>query len=887
MSTRSTRQRGRVSYVEAYSDDSDAPESAEEVEEREDDDVDWSPTNKNKRQRTNKGKGKKGRKGKKNESDSDSSSEGEDDDEEDEEEDEDDQYNSGVNFSTKVPYEIVAEIFSYLSARELLIFDSSCKSFHSILSGPDSRALWVKARTNLDVNIPDIDIGDVTEPQLANLLFNRECESCGEGVVKTPDVHVCVRLCPACRESKPVFSLSVWVKVEDVSKLYPDFHAATAQAVSTTNYSAKNDRYQGSAAYALHNELHKVNEELEHLELLDATKQPLADEGEDDDGESEGGGGGGASGSTGRNFRIGGRSSRGKVNYAVDVDTTAETAKKVKRANYYKRSWRTYRQNVGGRLEEEVIESFSPRIREYLRTQKERHEGWKKVAEVLVKTLTAFERVLADEQKASSISTRSAIQRRRNSIERKLMKKGFNRSSFADDVWTQHPLIKSPMELTDQEWRRIKKRVTKVAGKSLAHHRWQSAVSAARQRVADAEETKVREGAARKLARLMEEGQGEDDDDDDEAQEGDEDGEDEKGGEAGEPKDWKQKLLSRPQSITKKIWKYVLPHLEDLVTSEVKLAKVDSRSSRKSRRKVEPVHRAPLSMLTFEQLQQKNDFFKAKYDKIVDMYDESLEEQSVLPLYSRFLHLPTVKELYYDIPLYATQSNVVDERVKADRIFEKKLEEILEEVAQYALDTRVHLVETVLAATGEMDEEEIANLDIIELLGDVEQGKPTPNRLINKGFFRRPTSFVFCGLCDDHFGKLSDVLRHQHDRHNLRFASLPYSPTQAQLFPIELSIHASIAVSGLYEIAEVDPEGERPINNLRKAVKGKMLVWNNQKSTRYYKSIRAEDYERLLRRIHQLSKTEEKAGGILDAPILTLRDKTDRERRREAWGNYY
>ncbi|GAA5899811.1 uncharacterized protein JCM6883_005994 [Sporobolomyces salmoneus] len=882
MSTRSTRQRGRVSYVEAYSDDSDAPESAEEVEEREDDDVDWSPTNKNKRQRTNKGKGKKGKKGKKNESDSDSSSEGEDNDDDDEgDEEEDDQYNSGVNFSTKVPYEIVAEIFSYLSPRELLIFDTSCKSFHSILSGPDSRSLWIKARTYLNVDIPDIDIGDVTEPQLANLLFNRECESCGEGVVQTPDLYLCVRFCPACRESN-------WVKVEDISKLYPDFHPATAQAVSTTNFAAKNDRYRKTAAYTLYNELQKVNEELEHLELLDAMEQPLASEDEDNDGESEEGGGGGASGSTGRNTRIGGRSTRGKINYAVDVDTTAETAKKKKRSQRFKRSWRTYTRNFGERLEEQVIESFSPRIREYLLKQKERHSKWKKVANALVRILAAFEDVLEDERKFAFVSTRKAVQKRRSSIERKLKKKGFKRTDFSDDVWIENPLVNSPSVLGSKEWRKIKKRLTKLAGQSIANQLWQSAVTAARNRFENEKETKVREAAARRLARLeaMEDDAGaEEEEEDDE----DDSGDDLEEGEGGERKDWKQKLLSKPQSVPKKVWRYVLPHLEQLVTSEVNLAEVDPSSSKglsNSRKKVEPAERDRLSMLTYEQRQHKNNFFKAKYEKIVEMH-ETPEERSVLPLYSRFLHLPAVKELYYDNPLYATQSNVEEERVKADRIYEKKLDEILEEVAQYAVDIVVYVVETVLTATGEMDEEEVANLDIVELLGNVEQGKMTPNRLIDGQFFNRPTSFVFCGLCHGKFGAFSTVLEHQHDRHGDKNASLPYSPTRAQLFPLELSIQASIAVSAPLEVTDVDPKSDDPVNKLNDAVKGKMLVFDNQPKGWGKKSVKGEDWNDLLLRVHQIAEAEDKKGAILPAPTLILREKNGRERRREAWGRGY
>ncbi|GAA5892863.1 F-box protein [Sporobolomyces salmoneus] len=879
MSTRSTRQRGRVSYVEAYSDESDAPESAEEVEEQEDDE--WSPTHRNKRQRANKGKSKKGKKGKKNDAQSDSSSEGEDDDDEEEEEGDDQEFNGGVNFSEKVPYEIVAEIFSYLSPRELLIFDTSCKSFRSILSGPDSRSIWVKARKNVDIKLPEIDIGDISERQLANLLFNKECENCGKGVVKIPDVYLCKRFCPACRESN-------WIKIEDIPKNYPDFHAATPQAVAITQFSAKDDRYQGSSSYALYTELHDVNEELASLELLDAPIRPLADEQQEEEDAEDESGEGGASGSTGRKSRSGGRSSRGKVNYAVDSDEDSSTSKKLIKARRFKRYGSRYYLEVAHELEEEVMQSFSPSVKEYLKKQTERHEKWEKVAARLVELHNAWNTILATERKAAIASSRLAVQKRRATIERKLMKKGFKRENFSDEVWTQSSLVNSPTVLGDEEWSRIKKRLKKLAGHSIANQLWQTVLDAARQRFEGEEQVKVRQAAAKRLARLMENDQEEeeggdvDDDDDNVGEEEASEGESSRNENEGGKKDWKKKLLAKPKSVNKKdgkVWKYVLPHLEKLTSAEVNLAEVNPHSSQKSRRKVEPVERNPLSILTPDQLEYKNNFFKEKYDKIVDMYDTP-EKQSLLPLYSRFLHLPTVKDLYYENPLYATQSNVPVERQKADAIWAQKLDEILEEIAQYAVDARVYFVETVLTATGEMDEEEVAKLDTVELLGNVEQGKQT--RLVDAAFVHRPSSFVFCGLCGKRFGEFARILEHQHEAHNHRSASLPYSPTRDELFPFELSIQVSIALSALLDVTNVDLNSDRPVRAIKKAVKGKTLVWSNQPPGLGKKTAKGEDWASLLGRIHRRAKAEdEKEGGILAAPVIVLRKKNGREQYQE------
>jgi len=168
-----------------------------------------------------------------------------------------------------------------------------------------------------------------------------------------------------------------WVKLTDVEKLYPDFHAATSQAVRTTRFAPQRDRYPMSAQYALYEDLRTVNEHLEHLELLDAANQPLSDE--EDDEEDDGGGGGGAGSSSVSTTRSGRRTTRTKVNYAVEEISHKERSKKLKTANRLKRSWRPAARQRGARLDAEVADSFSPRVNEYLKKQKERNQEWEKV----------------------------------------------------------------------------------------------------------------------------------------------------------------------------------------------------------------------------------------------------------------------------------------------------------------------------------------------------------------------------------------------------------------------------------------------------------------------------------------------------------------------------
>ncbi|GAA5981707.1 hypothetical protein JCM5350_000462 [Sporobolomyces pararoseus] len=861
MSTRSTRKRGRVSYKEDTPDESDAVESAPEEE---DDEDEFTLGNKKKKPRAQKkGKGKRGKE--ESDSDSDSTSDGDEDSNSgsdgEAEDDEDQDTNEGVEFSQKLPYEIVAEIFSYLTPRELLIFNNSSKSFHSILSGPSSRALWAKSRKRLD--IPAVELEGISEQQLATLLFDKRCESCNAGEVKRPDLYLCKRFCPACRESN-------WVKVTEIEKLYPDFHAAVSEAVPITNFSAKNASYQISAGFASYDDLRRVNEHLEHLELLDASNQPLTDDEEDEEGDS---GEGTVGTSNGSRTRTGSRSTRTRVNYAVDTDSNKETSKKLKRANRLKQSWGVYSKQLGAQLEAEVNDSFSPRVREYLKKEKERFKEWQNYASKLTSCLRPIETVLEAEATNSKIALRNAVQNRRSLIESKLRKKGFKRWSFNDEVWINHHLVNSPKLFADQEWMKIKKRLKQISGQAIANQLWREARSTARQVNEQKKYSEVLEAAKKKLARLQ--AVKDEDDDKGEEDEGGSDSEEEREEEEQQVSEaWKAKVIKKPKKLSDRVWKYVLPHLEQLA------AQVDDEDSPtdKSRKTLAAIERNALSLLSYDQVQAKLDYFSEKYQKIIDLHP-SFDQQFSLPLFSRFLHLPSVSNLYYSNPFYGAHSKVKSEKEKADKVWEKKFDEILEECEQYGVDTLAHAVETILSTTTDIDPEELSRLDITHLLSEAELEKP--NALIDENFFSRPSSFLICGLCRNSLGPIESILEHQHQHHKSRHPNLSSSLSQAKLFPLELSIEASCAVSAVFEVADVQMDDDSAMKDVVAALKGKILVWSNQPKKLGKKSIKAELWKELVCKIHQTALTEERQGRVLAAPILVLRNKSAREIRRE------
>ncbi|GAA5964077.1 hypothetical protein JCM3765_000893 [Sporobolomyces pararoseus] len=862
MSTRSTRKKGRISYKEDTPDESDAVESSQEEE---DDEDEFTLSKKKKKQPTQKkGKGKRGKQ--ESQSDSDSTSDGEEDSDtgSDGQGDDEEDTKAGVDFSRKVPYEIVAEIFSYLTPRELLTFNNSSKSFHSILSGPSSRTLWAKSRKNL--GIPAVELDNVTEQQLATLLFDKRCESCNVGKVERPDLYLCKRFCPACREAN-------WVKVNDIEKLYPDFHAAVSQAVPTTNFSAKNDSWRISTAFAAYDDLRNVNEHLEHLELLDAANQPLTDEEEDDEGDSEEGS---ASTSSGSRTRAGGRSTRTRINYAVDADSSKETSKKLKRANRLKHSWRPYRKQLGAQLEAQINQSFSPRVQEFLKKQKEHFEEWQILASKLTDSLSSIEAILKTEAAESEVALRKAVQLRRSSIESKLRKKGFKRWSFNDSIWINNDLVRSSRLLTDEEWMKIKKRLKKLAGQGIANQLWREALADARRVVEKKKQSEVLEAAKKKLARLQAVKDVGDDEEEDDELDSDEEGEEE---EQQMSEAWKAKVLKKPKKLSTKVWKYVRPHLEDLASSQVD--REDSPSSSTSFTPQITKEDNALRLLSYDQAQAKLNFFSDKYQKIVDLQPSS-DQQFALPLFSRFLHLPSVKELYYSNPFYGAQSKVKAEKEKADKVWEKKLEEILEECEQYGVDTLAHVVETVLSTTTNIDPKKLSRLDITHLLSDAELEKP--NALIDGNFFSRPSSFVICGICRYALGPVDSIHEHQHEKHTSRYATLSSSPSRSELFPLELSIEASCAVSAVFEVADVKMDNRFAMQEVKAALEGKILLWDNQPKGLGKKSTKAEDWKELVCKIHRTALEEERQGRVLAAPILVLRNKSAREIRRERWG---
>ena len=217
-----------------------------------------------------------------------------------------------------------------------------------------------------------------------------------------------------------------------------------------------------------------------------------------------------------------------------------------------------------------------------------------------------------------------------------------------------------------------------------------------------------------------------------------------------------------------------------------------------------------------------------------------------LPIFDRFLHLPTVKQLYWNNPLYGVQGETKEKKEKADKIWEKKLDEILEECEQYGVDAVTHAAEILLSLYEDSEEEELAKLDLVHLISDAERKKA--DALVPKNFFRQPSSYLICGICRCYMGSLPSVLSHQHDKHNALNPHLFLSPaslSSVDLHPVEISIQAAVALDGVFQIARLSPETHRTLDDLKQTFKGKRLDWHNAPGGRI-KTFKAREWKTMV-----------------------------------------
>ncbi|KAH8833364.1 hypothetical protein DL96DRAFT_1585839 [Flagelloscypha sp. PMI_526] len=98
----------------------------------------------------------------------------------------------------KLPLDLLLETFSFLESPDLLHLSWSCHFFRNILQNKTVAApTWRQARRNC-VPVPPDCPPDCSEPEYANLLFDKDCHVCGQENSKDIVYVARIRCCPSC-----------------------------------------------------------------------------------------------------------------------------------------------------------------------------------------------------------------------------------------------------------------------------------------------------------------------------------------------------------------------------------------------------------------------------------------------------------------------------------------------------------------------------------------------------------------------------------------------------------------------------------------------------------------------------------------------------------------
>ncbi|GAA5840641.1 hypothetical protein JCM3766R1_000497 [Sporobolomyces carnicolor] len=131
-----------------------------------------------------------------------------------------------VNPLDTLPLELLHEILSNVTPKDLLAFARTNKFYRSILmSESRSSAIWRKARQRF--GLPDLTAKDFSEPAYAHLAFGDRCDHCGRYSPTCFDPFLRRRLCQVCRKDH-------LVKIDaDLIKSHT-YHPATLDCVTRT-----------------------------------------------------------------------------------------------------------------------------------------------------------------------------------------------------------------------------------------------------------------------------------------------------------------------------------------------------------------------------------------------------------------------------------------------------------------------------------------------------------------------------------------------------------------------------------------------------------------------------------------------------------------------------
>ncbi|GAA6007171.1 hypothetical protein JCM10207_001532 [Rhodosporidiobolus poonsookiae] len=348
------------------------------------------------------------------------------DDDEDEQDEQEVEYDiPRVDFSKVLPFELVAEILSYLHPSTLYALSTLSKGFHAFFVGPNARSTWLKA-FEMD-SLPKLGGEEVDPRKLAALIFDKECEYCNERTVDNGDRYLLCRLCNKCREAN-------WVTPKEIGsgKEYDQFHPAVLQCAISTPLSASDPHYSRSRTFYFLPALRAMDEMLQLLQIEDDQDADKLVEGPD----------------------IG------------EVHRNLSKAKRLKR-----RSWMASRIAQADEMEEKLTDQWTDRVKEFVQERKVACEERQKFAAWIDNNTEPFRyrSRLFETDVEAQVFEGHVRAGRREAMFAKIENDGLFSTSDLGYTFRRHDLVDKPEPFTDAIWEQIKEPLyANILGKEVA-----------------------------------------------------------------------------------------------------------------------------------------------------------------------------------------------------------------------------------------------------------------------------------------------------------------------------------------------------------------------------------------------------------------------------------
>ncbi|GAA5928993.1 hypothetical protein JCM3775_006706 [Rhodotorula graminis] len=155
-----------------------------------------------------------------------------------------------------MPLDLLVEVAQHTDPPTLLAMSRTNKLMHNLFARRSAAPIWAAVRRNVD--FPELEATDLSEMQLASLVFDRNCHLCGRGRAVIVDYALRIRWCKSCERAN-------LVRETDLQRL--KLHRLAPACSFLTFHSGKN-RIVGSAYYCVA-QLRAVSDHLFKLEAED------------------------------------------------------------------------------------------------------------------------------------------------------------------------------------------------------------------------------------------------------------------------------------------------------------------------------------------------------------------------------------------------------------------------------------------------------------------------------------------------------------------------------------------------------------------------------------------------------------------------------------------